>query len=248
MLINSNEFMIKKSKTNVLLLNSNKINYNDLTFSKAIEDDKRTIVQIFLSFLLQKFEFIQLTFYPKEFSHISLTFSLYVFEILLDLTINSLLFSDDVISQKYYNNGELLFFTSNILSISSNIIVCSITYLIGILINYYEILEAAKIETNKKKIFYKIFLKIYFMIRLRIYIFYALLFMIGFCCTYYLFIFCSIYKRIQINLLENYILSSVWSFCFTIGICILVTIFRKIALIKKFKRLYIISRYIDEKF
>ena len=248
MLINSNEFMIKKSKTNVLLLNSNKINYNDLTFSKAIEDDKRTIVQIFLSFLLQKFEFIQLTFYPKEFSHISLTFSLYIFEILLDVTINSLLFSDDVISQKYYNNGELLFFTSNILSISSNIIVCSITYLIGILINYYEILEEAKIETNKKKDFYKIFLKIYYMIRLRIYIFYSLLFLIGFGCTYYLFIFCSIYKRIQIKLLENNILSSVWSFCFTIGICILVTIFRKIALIKKFKRLYIISRYIDEKF
>ena len=141
--------IIKRKKPSYKSQNSAKVDYNYLIYSKALKTDKRTIFQTFISFFTEKLEIIQLTFYPKEFSHISLTLSLYNFEILLDLTINSLLFSDDVISQKYYNNGQLYFFTSNILSISSNIIVCTITYLIGKLINYYEALEAAKIETNK---------------------------------------------------------------------------------------------------
>ena len=136
-----------------------------------------------MSFFREKLEIIQIFFHPKLFSHITLTFSLYIFELLLDLTVNSLLFSDDIISQKYYNNGELFFFTSNILSLSSNIIVCFITFLIGKLINYYDALERAIIETNRKKIFYIIFIKLYFCIKINIIVFYIIIFFLGICCT-----------------------------------------------------------------
>ena len=168
------------------------INYNELTYNKALEKDKRNIVKIFISLFKIKLEIIQIIFYPREFSHKSLTFSLYLFDLLLDLTINSLLFSDDIISQKYYNNGELRLFTTNLLSISSNIMCNFILFLIGKLINYYDILDIIKREIKNKRNFYNIFIKILFFIELLIIFFYIVLFIIGLFCIYYLFIFCSI--------------------------------------------------------
>ena len=53
---------------------------------------------------------------------------------------------------------------------------------------------------------------------------------------------------IQKNLFINYIIGSFWSLGFTIGICLIVTILRKIALKKKIKRLYLISKFFDDKF
>ena len=239
-------------KTNSLYENNSIIkintNFNDLTYEKAIEKDKRNILRIFISLFNIKLEIIQIIFYPRKFSHKSLTFSLYLFDLLLDLTINSLLFSDDVISQKYYNNGELKFFTANMLSITSNIISNFILYLTGKLINYYDILETITHEVKSKKNFYKIFFKLSFFIELKIIIFYLVLFLLGLFCTYYLFIFCCIYKKIQKNLFINYILGSLWSLGFTIAICLIITLLRKIAIKKRIKRLYIISKFIDDKF
>ena len=99
-----------------------KIDYDDLYYNEALIKDKRNFFEMFKSLFFLKLQTIQIFFYPKEFIHISLTLSLYLFDILLDFTINSLLFSDQILTQKYYNNGELLFITTNILSISSNVI------------------------------------------------------------------------------------------------------------------------------
>ena len=226
--------------------NNEKIEYNELSYISAIQCDKRNIFQIFLSFLLPKLEIIQIIYYPREFSHKSLTSSQYLLELLSDLTVNALLFSDDVISQKYYNNGELLFFTTNILSIASNVISCFILYLLDKLINYYNIFEAAAQETISESRFMKIFLKISWMIKLKILLFYLIILILGLGCIYYIFIFCAIYKKIQENLFTNYLMSSLWSLAYTFGICLIVTIIRKIALLKGYKRLYVVSKYINE--
>ena len=70
-----------------------KIDYNELSYIEAFEKDKRNIVQIFLSLFFIKLKTIQILFFRKDLSHFSLNFSFYIFEILLDITINSLLFS-----------------------------------------------------------------------------------------------------------------------------------------------------------
>ena len=224
------------------------VDYNELNYSQAIIKDERSVIQIFISYFNSKLDIIQIIFYPQEFSHVSVSLSLYLYELLLDLTFNALLFSDDVISQKYYNNGDLLLITSNILSIVSNIISSFIVCLIEYLVNFQEVLEAAKEETNDEKSFYKIFIKIFKFITLKIRIFYLVVFISGILCEYYLFIFCTIFKKIQTNLFTNYIIGSLWSLGYKVVFCILTTILRKIALIKKFKRLFLIAKFIDEKF
>ena len=215
-----------KKKTNKDKNEDNNINYNELTYNEALKKDKRNVAQIFISLFNIKLELIQITFYPKEFSHKSLTFSLYLFDLLLDLTINSLLFSDDIISQKYFNNGNLKFITSNILSISSNIINSFIMFWTEQLIDYYDILDMIKNEIKNKKHYYQIFIKILHFIELKIKFFYLILFLLGLFCTYYLFLFFTIYKKIQKTLFINYIIGSLWSLAFTVGICLIIKIIR----------------------
>ena len=223
------------------------IEYNELTYAQAVNKDERNIMQIFFSYFNEKLDLIQIFFYPKEFDHFSLSLTLYLYELLIDFTLNALLFSDAVISQKYYNNGSLLFITSNILSIASNIFSSLFASLIEFLVNYHEVLDAAKLETNSEKLFYKIFSKIYKIILCKIRIFYFFVFISGLGCVYYLLIFCSIYKKIQKNLFINYIIGTLWSFGYKILLSILSTVLRKIALTRRYRRLYIISKFINEK-
>ena len=242
----SNRVIINTSSTEKKNLENDE--YNELPYFEAFENDKRNAIKTFLSYFYLKLKTIQILFYKKEFTHMSLTLSFYFFEILLDLTINSLLFSDDVISQKYFNNGELLFITTNMLYISSNIISYIILLFTEKLINYNLILEEINKQIKCTKDYYKIYIKLICCFNLKISIFYFIILLLGIFCTYYLFIFCAIFKQIQKNLFINYIIGSLWSLGFTVFICLFVTITRKIAIKYKIKRLYIISKYIDDKF
>ena len=228
--------------------NNEQMDYFELSYSQALEKDNRSLIRTFISLFNVKLECIQILFFPKEFTHISLTMSLYLFDLLLDLTINAFLFSDDVISQKYFNNGELEFITTNTLSIISNIVTNFILFLIGKLINQYEIMNIITREIKDVNHYYKIYLKLISLFKLKIWIFFTTLFLMGFFCTYYLFIFCSIYKRIQKELFINYLVGSLWSLGFTIVICLMIAISRILAIKKRIKKLYIISTYIDQKF
>ena len=253
--------IINSSNSNIVLKNfvsfnkniekttsDNKINYDELYFYEAIEKDKRNFFEIFKSLFILKLQTIQIIFYPKEFTHLSLTMALYLFDILLDITINSLLFSDYILTQKYFNNGDLLFITTNVLSISSNIISYFILYFLEKLINQYKTLEVITKEFKSTDNFLIIFNKLNYCFELKISIFFIILFLVGLFCTYYLFIFFSIYINIQIDLFINYIVGSIWSLVATISISFFIAITRKISIIKKIKRLFIISKFIDDIF
>ena len=224
------------------------IDYNELNYFEAVKKDKRNIFKMFLSIFLVKIKTIEILFFRDEYSYFSLSFSFYLFEILLDITINSLLFSDDVISQKYFNNGELLLITTNMLSIASNVISYIILLFTEKLINQNLIFEKINKEIKSDYNYLKIFIKISCFLKLKIIVFYFTLFNIGLFCTYYLFIFCAIYKKIQKDLTTNYIVGTLWSFGFTVFTCLVVTITRKIAIKKRIKKLFIISKYIDDTF
>ena len=225
-----------------------KIDYGELTYDEALEKDQRNIFQMFIYNFSIKFQTLQLFLRPKEFTHFSLTLSLYLFDILLDITFNSFLFNDDVISQKYFNNGNLLFFTTNILSITANIISFIFIYLMEKLINQYKVLEIITKEMKNRNNYLRIFLKLSSCFEIKILIFFIILFIIGLFCTYYLFIFFAIYKKIQKNIFVNYIVGSLWSLGLTFFICSFVSITRKISINKKMRTLYIISQFVDEKF
>ena len=224
-----------------------KIDYSELTYLESLEKDKRNIFAMFKSVFILKFQTLQIIFFPKEFTHISITLSLYLFDIFLDITLNSLLFSDQIMSEKYHNEGSLFFITSNILSISANIASFIIIYFIEKLINQYEVLKMVCAQIKNINKFLSLYIILFRCFKIKIIIFYILIFLIGLLCTYYLFIFFAIYKKIQKDLFFNYFIGNLWSLGFTVFISLSIAITRKIALKIKYKRLFIISKFIEEK-
>ena len=248
-----NSILIKNSPSNIVKIkgeekNYDKEEYNELTYFQALQNDKRNLVEIFFSIFKLKIDIFQIIFYPEEFTHFSILFSCYFFELLIDLTLNVLLFSDDVISQKYFNNGNLLFITTITISLLSNIFSTCLSYYIGKLINYNEILKIISDEVKDKKMYYLLFLRYSIIYQKEIILFFIIIFIIGLGFTYYIFIFTSIYKNMEKEIWKNYFYGIIESLLYKLGISIIITILRKISLSCRYKQLYVVSQFIDTKF
>ena len=108
-LINNNDDEIEKREI------------NNIPFTQALRIDKRSFFQIFVSVITNEIGALNLFFYINPYSHFSLTFAIYLFELLLDLTMNCFLYTDEVASEKYHNDGQLTLLTSLSLSLIANI-------------------------------------------------------------------------------------------------------------------------------
>ena len=91
-----------------------------------MEVDKRNIFIIFYSIIIQKLELINL-FCGKEKFKIILV-NEYILSLLFNFFINALLYSDEIVSNKYHNNGELGIIVALSLSLLSNIVTSIIFY------------------------------------------------------------------------------------------------------------------------
>ena len=174
--------------------------------------------------------------------------SCYFLDLLLDLALNALLFSDSLISQKYFNDGNLLFFTTISVSAISNILSNLIIYFCEVLINYQEVLETIIKEIKDKNDFYRLYMKYSKIFNIKFVIYYIYVYVLGIVSTIYLLVFCAIYPKTQSDLFINYFTGVAESMGFTFAVCLIVTVLRKISLSKNIMRIYLISKFIDEKF
>ena len=158
----------------------------------------------------------------------------------------ALLYSDDVVSQKYHNNGSLDFITSITLSVSSNIISSVIIWLIKKLTNYHEFLQSIIKEIKNEKYFLFLFKRVYTSLKFKIITYFIISFLISIGITYYLFIFCIVYKKSQISLFSNFFLGEVESFTKSIAVSLIVCILRVVSLKFKIKQLYRTSVYLND--
>ena len=247
--ISSNESIILE-KSEKKLPNNNKDNntnedLNELPFNQAIRMDKRSILIMFKSVIFQKIEFINL-FYGKQKIKILLIYQ-YILSLLIDFFFNTFLYSDEVVSNKYHNNGQLDFIISILLTLSSNII----TSIICKFLNFDEAIEERldNILLIKREFNYlyavQIFIKL---LTIRV----SFLFIIEtiFICFsfYYLAIFCIVYNNSQISLLINYIISLTESLITSIIISIIIVITRKIGIIYYNNIMYNVSKFFNNNF
>ena len=219
--------------------------YNDLPYTKAIVLDTRNVFQIFKSFLLNKLELISILIGKERIKIILL--EEYVFSLLINFFFNTLLYSDEVVSKKYHNNGELDFFVSLTLSLSSNIITSIICYYMkyskGIEERFDRIMEIKnEIHFVRNINQYFRFLKIKFICFL-----FSEIIIIS-ACDYYILIFCFIYRFSQVSLLINYIMSLVEGITISFAITIIILCSRVIGLRCLNKTFYNLSKYINDNF
>ena len=233
----------RKQNTHIEIIENEDV--NNLPYTLALNIDKRSIFQIFYSLIIQKLEIINL-FISDEKLKIILICE-YILSLLVNFFFNALLYSDEVVSNKYHNNGKLDIIVTLFLSISSNIITSIICYYI----NYskgiderYDLITKIKKEYYylKNIIIFSKFLKIKF-----IYFFFCELLII-FSCFYYASIFFIIYNKSIGSLIVNYFVSLFESFLIEIVISIIIVSTRKMGLVFLSKELYNTSKYINNYF
>lgn len=222
--------------------------YNQLPFNKALALDKRDIFSIYISLIKMKIEILSILFFPEKFTHISVTFSIYLLDFLFCYFMNALLYSDDVVSQKYHNNGKLNFITSVTLSLISNIISNMFLWMIKRLTSYHEYFLSMTKEIKRKEIYILTFQKLYKLTKITIYTFFVVSFIITVFITYYLSIFCIIYQKSQISLLINYIIGLIESLISSVLISFLISVLRYVGLKYKCINIYRTSVYLDKKY
>ena len=236
---------------NLNINENNKIDkdeYNQLPFSKALRLDKRDIFSIYTSLIKMKIEILSILFFPEKFTHFSVTFSTYLLDFLFCYFMNALLYSDEVVSQKYHNNGKLKFITSVTVSLISNIISNMFLWTIKKLTSYHEYLLSMTKEIKRKEIYILTFQNLFKLIKITIYTFFAISFIISAFITYYLSIFCIIYQKSQISLLINYIIGLIESLISSVLISFLISVLRYIGLKYKCIKIYRTSVYLDKKY
>ena len=232
-------------KYRIFFLHGKKHELNDMNYNEAIIYDARNFFKIYLSFLFSKIELISILFFPQEFNSYTITIQFYIFCLLFDFTLNAILYTDDIVSEKYYNNGKLSYLTSFLLSGIANFITAIFIRFFRKLIYYSSFLELLRFNKNEKSYLTNLNL-ILKTINRRLIIYFILEMIISLFCFYYLFIFCYVYKKSQISLLFNYLnglfISIAISFLITFIFCLL----RLIALKCKASKLYYSSRFLIE--
>ena len=221
---------------------------NNIPYRQALRIDKRTFFQIFISVITNEINLLNLYFYRNPYTHYSLSVSIYLFDLLCDLTMNCLLYTDDVVSEKYHNNGQLSMITSFSLSILSNMISSIIIYVIRKLTNYCEIIEEIIKNVKYKRKYFENILRLFKYMKLRLGTFYFLQFSTMLVMTYYLFIFCVVYNKSQGSVIINYIIGACTSLAISIGLTIIITVLRTISIKYRSVKLFNISKYLYEHF
>ena len=245
------ELIINKDFSNLILIDDDNVNeneLNDVPFSQAIRLDKRNFLKIFLSFFTKEVELLNIILYFHPFSHFSLLTSVYFTELLLDLALNCFLYSDDVVSEKYHNNGELKYFTTLYLSFLANIFSSMIVFVVEKLTVYEEILESIIKEVKIKDAYLLNMHRLLKYVKIRIGLFYIIQTIMNFSETYYLIIFCTIYRNSQSNVMVNYIVGLLESLAISFGISFINAFLRLLSLRKKSNNLYNVSKFIADKF
>ena len=202
---------------------------------------------MFISIISKEVKLVSLFYYSNPYIHLSLSTSIYLFESLLDLTINCLLYSEDCISEKY-KNGNLKLLTSIILSLLSNIFANIISYYIEMLVNFAELLELI-IKNIIIKDYYFIYIsKFNKYINIKLISFYIIENLLYLCMCYYLTVFCIVFNKTQISFLTNYVIGMIESLLTSLFLSIVTSFLRYISLANKIKMFYNTSKYLLEKF
>jgi hypothetical protein len=252
--INKNFLNPKKSKNKTPLFvsesdeesqNEDSQGLNELPFSKALREDKRSIFQLFKSILFEKLELINIFISNPRIRIICI--GEYILSLLFDFFFNALLYSDDVVSQKYHNNGELDTTVSLMISLLSNIIssiVCNIIeYSKGVEERLEQILEIRR----EYKYLYALNQLLKFL-KLKMFLFILNEIILVAACFYYIVIFCIVYSKSQMSLLINYLYSLLEGLIKSLIVTATIVICRQLGLIFKSSYIYNTSKYINENF
>ena len=255
---NNYSISLKNNSKNTILNNSNVENqetnnesifqldkYSGVTFEKAKLKRKKFFLISWFSIFISKVDIITILFFREKFELITILLSLFFLDLLLDFTVNALMYTDNVASDTYDNGGGIDMSVSIGLSLLSNLICYVIMNLISKLVEFASKLTLLDNEVKDEEKYNRYALKILHIIKIRIIIYFIIQFIIMFGCVYYLYIFCCIYKSNQSNLIQNYFMGVLENIIIPMILSSIICVLRYFAFKFNSKQLYYSANFID---
>ena len=239
--LNTKENEEKKETINIINIDYIDYEINTVPYQEAIENDKRTFFQYYIS-LIKLNHILIFTFNPsKDYNSFIIKICLFAFSLVSYIVINTLFFNDSMMHKIYKNNGTLNLYYALPQIIYSVIISSIIESIIKKLSLTQHNILSIKHEKNEKKIKGKIITIIKCLIIKYICFFIlGILFLMLF--WYYISCFCAIYKKTQIYLIKNTLISYLISLIVPLFYYLIPGIFRIPSLKKPGDCLYKLSQ------
>ena len=247
--------VILKDKTDIVKIPNNLVNekyskflndqeLNSLEYNIAIEIDKRTYFQYYIS-LIKKKQLLLFTFYPnKDFNIIILKICLLLVSLSLDFTMNGFFFNDDTMHKIYKDKSKYNIIYQIPIILYSTLICAALNILLKQLsLSENDILlvseEEGYLNAIRKSVIIVKYLKNKFIV------FHLLSIIILFLCWYFISCFCAVYINTQIILINDSVISIALSMIYPFGLNLLPGLFRIPSLRDKNKKcMYQLSKII----
>ena len=214
--------IIEKAK-NIMEYNDDEI--NDLSYELALQYDKRTFFQFYISLILTKHSFIFTFFYNKDYNSRIIKINLFLLGFAANYSVNALFFYDDTMHNIYIKKGSFDLEYQIPLIVYSSLISLVIDILSKLLALSSDDISEFKLDKTKedinereKKLRKKLSIKfvLYFIM--------SFIFLLFF--WYYISMFGVIYRNTQKHLLKDALISFVMSLFFLLAILLIPGFFR----------------------
>ena len=220
-------------------------NLQEIDYKEAILYDKRGYLRMYWGFLVDSQIILGTFFTDNHLDLFVIKLSFLVCNFQISFFLNALFYSDKYISNAYYNDGVLDFFTGLPKSIYSFIITLITTNLLRMLSSSKsELMKLIKEKQMNKNYIYLIHLKLN-KLAIKLIIYFILVFIFSLFFLYYVSAFCAVYRNSQkywfLGFLESFGIDSLVSF----GICIFLSFFRYISIKKGIKCLFVLANIIS---
>ena len=214
----------KLNKIN-LIYKYNDYEINSLSYEEALEIDKRTCTEYYLSLIRIK-QLLIFTFYTKtDYNSRIIKINLFFFFLILYFAVNAIFFNDSTMHQIFEDKGKFNF----IYHIPQMLYSTVISAVIKMVIEKLSLTEKNLLEIKQEKGYDKAIKRMNQTLRtvkIKFSIYFILNFFFLFCFWYYLSSFCAVYKNTQMHLFKDSIISFCGSLIYPFAINILPAILR----------------------
>jgi len=217
----------------------------EMEFEEALYKDNRPFIRIYWSYLIEEHIIINNLFTDSYLNLRVIKLSLLFLDLIISFFLNSFFYTDNYISESYHNNGVLDFVSSLPKAIYSFLVTIIISNLLKMLSNNKKNLKEILKEKLNKIEFLKRMESALKQLKIKLIIYFTSLFILGILFLYYITAFCAVYQNSQYywiyGCLESLFLDMVTPFI----ICIFLSCFRYIGLIKHYSFFYSLASFLS---
>ena len=217
-----------------------------MSFDDALKNDTRNCIYFYYGYLLIDHAFIS-TFFDDGFLELRyMKLSVLFFTYTIDYFTNALFYTDEYVSDTYYNDGVVDYVSSLPKSIYAFLIgfVCGIFF--GYLTSNKDELRQIALEENDKKEFHIKLEEGLKKLKCKINIYFGIVFSLIIFFWYYVIVFCGAYPNSQLSWFYGCLESFVMDFATYLLICGILAIARYISLKKRIQWLYNLVSLVDK--